>query len=83
MVVRSNTGKINIDVEINDDILQGVVSIPQGWGHSANNTGMSTAAKQPGVSINSLTDENRVDELTGNAAFNGTPVAIENPNISA
>jgi anaerobic selenocysteine-containing dehydrogenase len=83
VVVRSNTGKINIDVEINDDILQGVVSIPQGWGHSANNTGMSTAAKQPGVSINSLTDQNRVDELTGNAAFNGTPVAIENPNISA
>jgi anaerobic selenocysteine-containing dehydrogenase len=74
--VWSRTGEISIEVEINDDILQGVVSIPQGWGHSVKNTGMSTAAKQPGVSINSLTDANRIDDLTGNAAFNGTPVAI-------
>jgi hypothetical protein len=28
------------------------------------------------VSINDLTDAARVDMLTGNAAFNGTPVAI-------
>jgi len=34
------------------------------------------AATQPGVSINGLTDATRVDLLTGNAAFNGTPVAI-------
>ena len=37
---------------------------------------MSVAAKSPGVSINDLTDVNRVDTLTGNAALNGTPVAI-------
>ena len=35
------------------------------------------------VSINDLTDTNRVDTLTGNAALNGTPVSlhvIENNN---
>jgi len=37
---------------------------------------MSVAASQPGVSINDVTDPLRVDVLTGNAAFNGTPVAI-------
>ncbi len=77
VTVRSNTGQVQIEVEVNDDILQGVVSIPQGWGHNHKNTGMSIAATQPGVSINSLTDENRVDLLTGNAALNGTPVSIE------
>jgi hypothetical protein len=44
---------------------------------------MSVAATQPGVSINDLTDTNRVDTLTGNAALNGTPVSlhvIENNN---
>jgi len=52
------------------------VTIPQGWGHNQQGTNMSVAATQPGVSINDLTDASRVDMLTGNAAFNGTPVAI-------
>ncbi len=74
--VRSTTGEVQIDVEFYDDMMQGVVSIPQGWGHNHKNTGMNTAAKQPGISINSLTDDSRVDLLTGNAAFNGTPVSV-------
>lgn len=81
VLVRSRTGRVEIEVEVCDDMREGVVSIPQGWGHNHKRTTMSIAAKQPGISINSLTDANRIDELTGNAAFNGTPVAIE--SISA
>ena len=76
VTVRSATGQVTLDVEINDDILQGVVSIPQGWGHNHRDTAMSVAAKQPGISINSLTCDQRVDPLTGNAALNGVAVAI-------
>lgn len=75
--VSSLVGEIEIEAVITDDIQQGVVSIPQGWGHNQKGTRMSVAATQPGVSINDLTDANRVDTLTGNAAFNGTPVAIK------
>ena len=75
--VSSNVGEIKIEALINDDILQGVVSMPQGWGHNQKDTGMSIAATQPGVSINDLTDANRVDLLTGNAALNGTKVNIK------
>ena len=74
--VRSSTGEIEIEAEVNDDLMKGVVSIPQGWGHDQADTKMSVAATQPGVSINDLTDANRVDVLTGNAALNGTPVAV-------
>lgn len=77
VTVRSAKGQVQIEVDVNDDILQGVVSIPQGWGHNHKNTGMSIAAQNPGISINCLTDESRVDLLTGNAALNGTPVCIE------
>jgi len=76
LTVSSIAGEINIEAVITDDIQQGVVSMPQGWGHNQKGTKMSVAAKQPGVSINDLTDANRIDTLTGNAAFNGTPVAI-------
>lgn len=74
--VSSIVGEVEIEAVITDDMLQGVVSMPQGWGHNQKGTKMSVAATQPGVSINDLTDANRVDILTGNAALNGTPVAI-------
>ncbi len=74
--VSSIVGTVDIEVSVTDDILEGVVSMPQGWGHNQKNTRMTIAAGQPGVSINDLTDANRIDKLTGNAAFNGMPVAI-------
>ena len=77
VTVKSSTGSVQMPAEVSDEMRPGVVSIPQGWGHNHSDTAMSIAAKQPGISINSLTDANRIDELTGNAAFNGTPVAIE------
>jgi len=77
LIVSSVNGEIEIEAVITDDIQQGVVSMPQGWGHNQKGTKMSVAATQPGVSINDLTDANRGDTLTGNAALNGTPVAIK------
>jgi len=38
---------------------------------------MSVAASYGGVSINDLTEENRVDTLTGNSALNGVAVQVE------
>ena len=75
--VASPTGSIQLPVEINDDMFEGVVSIPQGWGHNRADTSMTIAESQPGVSINDVTDAQRIDALTGNAAFNGTLVAIQ------
>ncbi len=74
--VASETGSVRLPAEIDDDIFPGVISIPQGWGHNQKSTGMSVAAKQPGVSMNDVTDPKRVDLLTGNAALNGTRVTV-------
>jgi hypothetical protein len=35
------------------------------------------AAQHAGASINDLTDDQAIDQLTGNAVLNGTPVQIE------
>jgi len=77
VTVRSKIGQVSLPAEVDDDILPGVVSIPQGWGHHRPDTRMRIAKHQPGISINSLTDDYRIDQLTGNAAFNGTPVAVQ------
>ncbi|GII53673.1 dehydrogenase [Planotetraspora thailandica] len=73
-VVRSAAGELAVPVEPTDSIMPGVVSLPHGWGHDG---GFQTVAGQnAGVSVNTLTDETVVDPLSGNAVFNGVPVAI-------
>lgn len=74
--VKSRVGKIKVEAEITDEIMEGVVSFPQGFGASKKSN-MKLAAAQNSVSINDLTDEFRLDELTGNAALNGVGVMVE------
>jgi anaerobic selenocysteine-containing dehydrogenase len=75
--VTTVTGSTVADVEVTDEIMPGVVSLPHGWGHTREGTRMGVARAHAGVSVNDLTDENRVDRLTGNAAMNGVPVRVE------
>ena len=63
------------EIEITDEIARGVVSIPQGWGQQTGR--MSAAKRTQTVSINDLTDDSRIDPVSGNAAFNGVPVAVK------
>ena len=57
--------------------MPGVVSIPHGWGHHRKGSQWQVAEQHAGVSLNDLTDHNLLDNLSGNAAFNGVPVEIE------
>jgi anaerobic selenocysteine-containing dehydrogenase len=75
--VRSRTGSVEVEVEETTDIMPGVVSLPHGWGHSRTGTRLSVASQNPGVSANDLTDHERLDGISGNAALNGVPVTIE------
>ena len=74
--VSSRVGKVELPVEISAEMMEGVVSIPHGWGHGRKKIKMKIAAAHPGVSMNDLTDEFFVDELTGNAAVNGVVVEV-------
>jgi anaerobic selenocysteine-containing dehydrogenase len=74
--VRSSVGEVEIDVEVTDAIMPGVVSIPHGWGHDAAGSGMRVAARRPGVNSNVLADGSLVDPLSGNAVLNGIPVEV-------
>ena len=74
--VRSSVGRVELAVEISDEIRAGVVSIPHGWGHDVPGTGWTTASSHPGVNVNELTDATLVDALSGNAAVNATYVRV-------
>jgi hypothetical protein len=38
---------------------------------------ISIAQASPGISMNDLTDEQLVDQLSGNAVLNGVPVTLQ------
>jgi anaerobic selenocysteine-containing dehydrogenase len=76
VVVRSRVGSIMLPVEISEEIMRGVVSIPHGWGHDRSGNQQSVAQQHAGASINDLTDQQTVDALCGTAAFNGTAVTV-------
>jgi anaerobic selenocysteine-containing dehydrogenase len=76
VTVRTNVGAVTVPAEITDRLMPGVVSLPHGFGHARPGVRQSLAAEQPGASFNDLSDPERLDELTGNAAFSGIPVEV-------
>ena len=74
--IESRVGMVEIAVEITDEIMPNVVSIPHGFGHARKGVQLDIATAHAGVSLNDLTDELLIDELTGNSAFSGVPVRI-------
>jgi anaerobic selenocysteine-containing dehydrogenase len=67
---------IDVTVELTDEMMPGVVSLPHGWGHDQPNTRMRVAAERPGANLNAILDENRRDPLSGNAVLGGVPIAM-------
>ncbi|WP_344829278.1 molybdopterin oxidoreductase family protein [Actinocorallia longicatena] len=74
--VTSRAGEVEVPLECNDEMMPGVVSLPHGWGHGRNGSRTRVAAQNAGVSVNTLTDEQEIDPLSGNAVFNGVPVRL-------
>jgi anaerobic selenocysteine-containing dehydrogenase len=75
--VRSRVGSVVVPVEISEEMMPGVVSIPHGWGHQRPGVQLEVAQQHAGESINDVTDHLAIDALCGTAAFNGTWVAVE------
>jgi len=75
--VTSRVSTVEIEAEVTDAILPGVVCMPHGYGHDRPDTKIHHAqTNNVGASINDLTDETLRDELAGTAALNSTTVTI-------
>jgi anaerobic selenocysteine-containing dehydrogenase len=74
--VKSRAGTIEVELEISDEMMPGVVSLPHGWGHDRPGVQLRVASAHAGASLNDLTDEASVDALTGTADF-VVPVTVE------
>ena len=73
--ITSESGELTAPVEVTEEIMRGVVSIPHGWGHDVPGVRMSVAGDHPGVNSNLLSPV-EVDVPSGNAVLNGIRVTV-------
>ena len=76
VTIESRVGAIDVELEASDEMMPGVVSLPHGYGHGLAGTRSEVASRHAGVSCNDITDEQFVDQLSGNAAVNGVSVRL-------
>ncbi len=74
--VSSEAGTIEVPVEISDEMMPGVVSLPHGWGHDRPGARLSVAREHAGVNSNLLAPTHFFDTLSNNHAVNGIPVEV-------
>jgi anaerobic selenocysteine-containing dehydrogenase len=72
----SAVGSLVAPAQITDEVARGVVSLPHGWGHGRAGTRLDVANAHAGVSANDLTDDRRLDLVSGTSAVNGVPVEL-------
>jgi anaerobic selenocysteine-containing dehydrogenase len=63
-------------VQLTDEVMPGVVSIPHGWGHDDAGAVLTIAARHAGANSNLLADDQVIDPVSGNAVLNGIPVEL-------
>lgn len=74
--VTSQGGTVIAPVEVTDDIMPGVVSLPHGWGHGRRGARLDIARLHVGTNINELSPADMIDTASGNAVLNGIPVTV-------
>ncbi|WP_166255826.1 molybdopterin-dependent oxidoreductase [Marinobacter salicampi] len=74
--VTTEAGAIVLPVEITEDLMAGVVSIPHGWGHTRQGTQQTVAEAHAGASINDVIRDDQVDPLCGTSVLNGQAVTV-------
>src|SRR5262249_9794520 len=54
--IANGARSIEVVVEVSDEMMPGVVSLPHGWGHDQPGTRMRVAAERPGANLNAILD---------------------------
>ena len=73
----SGARTVDVEVEVSEDLMPGVVSLPHGWGGATAPPAWGDVARSaPGVNVNVVTPAGVVDPLAGTSALNGVPVSV-------
>ena len=74
--VASKAGAVVVPVEVSDEMMPGVVSLPHGWGHDVPGVKLGVASAHAGVNSNLVNPGDLFDPLSNNQVVNGVPVEL-------
>jgi anaerobic selenocysteine-containing dehydrogenase len=74
--VSSEAGSVEVELEVTDEMMAGVVSLPHGWGHTVEGAQEGVNRALAGINNNLLAPVDFVDVPSGNAAVNGFLVTV-------
>ena len=74
--ISNGARSIQVQVEVSEEMMPGVVSLPHGWGHDLPGIQLGVASERPGANLNVLLNETQRDPLSGNAVLSGIPIAM-------
>jgi anaerobic selenocysteine-containing dehydrogenase len=75
--IASGQRHVEAPVQISEEMMPGVVSLPHGWGHNLPGARLTLAAERPGANLNALLDDQWRDPLSGNAVLGGMAITME------
>jgi anaerobic selenocysteine-containing dehydrogenase len=76
-VMTSRIHRAEVVVRLTDEVREGVVSLPHGYGHGAIKRWQKVAGAQPGESVNDWVDDADVERVVGMSILNGVAVTLE------
>jgi anaerobic selenocysteine-containing dehydrogenase len=76
VAIRTHINSIEAPVEVSDEMMAGVVSLPHGWGHAVAGTRQRVARAHPGSNVNAIIDELDLDEPSASTILNGVRVEV-------
>ena len=75
--ITTAVGTIRVTVRATDDVMEGVVCLPHGWGQTGKEgLRLRVADVQPGANFNVLSSSGAYDHPTGTTVLNGIPVSV-------
>ena len=80
--VSTDKGRVVVELEVSNEMMHSVVSLPHGWGHDLQGAELSVAAKNPGVNANLLTEDDDFDEVSGTSVLYGISVNVSSDDTS-
>jgi anaerobic selenocysteine-containing dehydrogenase len=75
-VIATAEGSLEVPVEVSDEMMPGVVSLPHGWGHGRPGTRLGVANAHPGVNSNLLNPVDVIDVPSNTHVVNGVPCTV-------
>jgi anaerobic selenocysteine-containing dehydrogenase len=77
IVLESRVHRGEVTIHVTDEVREGVVSLPHGFGHRAIGAWQAVAGEHAGVSANDWVDDGEVEAIAGQSILNGVPVRLQ------